>query len=210
MLVIPGGGHRFLAINHEGYNVAAWLSEHGIAAFILKHRLAREEGSTYKIETESLQDAERAMRLIRSRATEWGVDPTRVGVMGFSAGGELAALIGMRGGPGAADAADPLDRFSAQAAFQVLIYPGNSKSIIPTKDSPPAFLACGYKDRPDISEGLADVYLRFKRAGVPAELHIFAEASHGFGVRAANPPPSGDWPLRFREWMVASGFVKTP
>lgn len=210
VLVIPGGGHRFLAIDHEGYNVAAWLSEHGIAAFILKHRLAREEGSTYKIEKESLQDAERAMRLIRSRATEWGVDPSRLGVMGFSAGGELAALVAARGGPGVADAADPIDRLGSQAAFQVLIYPGNSKAIIPTKDSPPAFLACGYKDRPDISEGLAEVYLRFKRAGVPAELHIFAESGHGFGVRAANPPPSGDWPMRFREWMVAGGFLNTP
>lgn len=210
VLVIPGGGHRFLAINHEGYNVAAWLSEHGIAAFVLKHRLAREEGSTYKIETESLQDAERAMRLIRSRATEWGVDPARLGVMGFSAGGELAALVGARGGPGIAEAADPIDRLGSQAVFQALIYPGNSKAIIPTKDSPPAFLACGYKDRPDISEGLADVYLRFKRAGVPAELHIFAEAGHGFGLRAANPPPAGDWPVRLREWMAARGYLKTP
>lgn len=208
VLVIPGGGHRFLAIEHEGYNVAAWLSEHGIAAFVLKHRLAREEGSTYKIEVESLQDAQRAMRLVRSRATEWGIDPARLGVMGFSAGGELAALIGMRGGPGAADAADPIDRLSAHAAFQALIYPGQSGKIIPTKDSPPVFLACGYKDRTDISEGLADVYLRFKGAGVPAELHIFSEIGHGFGLRAATPPPAGDWPVRFREWMVAGGFLK--
>ena len=208
VLVIPGGGHRFLAIDHEGYNVAAWLSEHGIAAFVLKHRLAREEGSTYKIDVESLQDAERAMRLIRHRATEWGVDPARVGAMGFSAGGELVALLGMRPGTGSAEAADPIDRLSAQPAFQALIYPGQSGKIIPTKDSPPAFLACGYKDRTDISEGLAEVYLRFKRAGVPAELHIFAEAAHGFGLRASNPPPAGDWPLRFREWMIASGFLK--
>lgn len=208
VLVIPGGGHRFLCVGHEGGNVAEWLSEHGIAAFILKHRLAREEGSTYKIEVESLLDTERAMRLIRSRAAEWGVDPARVGAMGFSAGGELVALIGMRGGPGAAEATDPIDRLDAKPAFQALIYPGQSGKIIPTKDSPPAFLACGYKDRTDIAEGLADVYLRFKRAGVPAELHIFAEAGHGFGVRATTLPPAGDWPLRFREWMVAGGFLK--
>ena len=182
VLVIPGGGHRYLAIQHEGYNVAAWLIDHGIAAFVLKHRLAREEGSTYKVEVESLADVERALRTIRSRASEWHVDPARTGVMGFSAGGELAALVSMRGASGATDAADPIDRESSKPAFQALIYPGNSKSIEPTKDSPPAFLACGYQDRQDISEGLAEVYLRFKRAGVSAELHIFSEAGHGFGV----------------------------
>jgi acetyl esterase/lipase len=208
VLVIPGGGHRFLAIDHEGYNVGAWLSEHGIAAFVLKHRLAREEGSTYQIEVESLADTERAMRLIRSRAAEWQLDPARVGAMGFSAGGELVALIGMRDGAGVADAADPIDRLSAKPAFQALIYPGQSGKIIPTKESPPVFLACGFKDRTDISEGLAEVYLRFKRAGVPAELHIFSEAGHGFGLRATTPPPAGDWPLRFREWMNVRGFLK--
>ena len=210
ILVIPGGGHRFLAIEHEGYSVAAWLRDRGIAAFVLKHRLAREAGSTYKIEVESLQDTERAMRLIRSRASEWGVDPARLGAMGFSAGGELVALIGMRPGDGAADAADPIDRLSAKPAFQALIYPGQSGKIIPTKDSPPAFLACGNKDRTDISEGLAEVYLRFKRAGVSAELHIFSEIGHGFGLRASTPPPAGDWPLRLREWMNVRGFLKRP
>jgi acetyl esterase/lipase len=208
ILVIPGGGHRFLAIEHEGYNVAAWLRDHGIAAFVLKHRLAREEGSTYKIEVESLQDTERAIRTIRSRASEWGVDPTRVGVMGFSAGGELAAMAGIRSGPGAADAADPIDRLNAKPAFQALIYPGRSPTIIPDKDSAPAFLACGYKDRTDISEGLAEVYLRFKRAGVPAELHIFSESGHGFGLRPTLAPPTGEWPLRLRDWMNARGFLK--
>lgn len=208
ILVIPGGGHRFLAIDHEGYDVAAWLAQHGIAGLVLKHRLAREEGSTYKIEVESLQDTERAMRLIRSRAQEWGIDPQRLGAMGFSAGGELAALIGMRTGEGEAAAADPIDRLSAKASFQALIYPGQSGKIIPTKDSPPAFLACGFKDRTDISEGLAEVYLRFKRAGVPAELHVFSEIGHGFGYRPSTPPPAGDWPLRLREWMNVRGFLK--
>ncbi|HEX2854540.1 MAG TPA: alpha/beta hydrolase [Opitutaceae bacterium] len=209
ILVIPGGGHRFLAIEHEGYNVAAWLRDHGIAAFVLKHRLAREEGSTYKIEVESLQDTERAMRLIRSRANEWKIDPARVGVMGFSAGGELAAMVGTRPGTGAADAADPIDRLGAKPAFQALIYPGRSGSIIPDKDSAPAFLACGYKDRTDISEGLAEVYLRFKRAGVPAELHIFSESGHGFGLRPTLASPTGEWPLRLRDWMNARGFLKS-
>jgi len=92
ILVIPGGGHRNLAITHEGYNVAQWLSDRGIAAFVLKHRLARETNSTYKIEIESFADTQRALRLIRSRAQDWNIEPTRLGAIGFSAGGELVNL----------------------------------------------------------------------------------------------------------------------
>ena len=116
----------------------------------------------------------------------------------------------MRSGEGTADAPDAIDRLSAKPAFQALIYPGQSGKIIPTKDSPPAFLACGYKDRTDISEGLAEVYVRFKRAGVPAELHVYSEIGHGFGYRTTTPPPAGDWPLRLREWMNIRGFLKAP
>ena len=92
ILVIPGGGHRVLAITHEGYNVAEWLRDHGIAAFVLKHRLAREANSTYRIDVESFADTKRALRLIRSRAAEWNIDPGRVGAIGFSAGGELVSM----------------------------------------------------------------------------------------------------------------------
>ncbi len=100
VLVIPGGGHRQLVITHEGYNAAEWLRARGIAAFVLKHRLAREPGSTYRIEVEALADATRAMRIIRARATEWNIDPSRVGAMGFSAGGELVAMMATRDGDG--------------------------------------------------------------------------------------------------------------
>src|SRR5688572_13008842 len=110
MLVIPGGGHRVLAITHEGYNVAEWLRERGIAAFVLKHRLARETNSTYKIDVEALADTQRAMRLIRSRAGEWGIDPARVGAIGFSAGGELVNLACARFDEGKADASDAIER----------------------------------------------------------------------------------------------------
>ena len=210
VLVIPGGGHRLLAITHEGYNVAEWLSERGIAAFVLKHRLAREPDSTYQVEVHSLQDTQRAIRLIRSRAAEWGVNPARLGVMGFSAGGELAALASMRFDNGSDAAVDPIDRQGSKPAFQALIYPGASGNIIPTKDSPPVFLACGYGDRPDISEGLATVYLAFKKAGVPAELHIYAGAGHGFGLRTSNRSPVASWPDRFKDWLADRGFLPRP
>jgi len=208
VLVIPGGGHRLLAITHEGYNVGEWLAERGIAAFVLKHRLAREEGSTYKIEVESFADAERAMRLVRSRAQEWNIDPARVGAMGFSAGGELVAQIAARFDTGKPDAADPIERQPSRPVFQALIYPGRSVDIQPTKDSPPAFLAAAYNDRQDIAEGLAEVYLRFKRAGAPAELHMYSTGGHGFGLRPANKRPVGSWMLRFEEWLAESGFLK--
>ena len=208
ILVIPGGGHRLLAITHEGYNVGEWLAQRGIAAFVLKHRLAREEGSTYRIEVESFADAQRAMRLIRSRAAEWNVDPARLGAMGFSAGGELVSQISTRFDAGNSAATDPVERQPSKPAFQALIYPGRSGDIQPTKDSPPAFLACAYNDRQDISEGLAEVYLRFKRAGVPAELHIYGTGGHGFGLRATNTRPVGAWIVRFEEWLGESGLLK--
>ena len=207
VLVIPGGGHRLLAITHEGYNVGEWLAERGIAAFVLKHRLAREEGSTYKIEVESFADAQRAMRLIRSRAREWNIDPTRLGAMGFSAGGELVAQLAARVDDGKADADDPVEQQPSRPAFQALVYPGRSADIQPTKDSPPAFLAAAYNDRPDISEGLAEVYLRFKRAGAVAELHIYSTGGHGFGLRSANQRPVGSWITRFEEWMKEGGWL---
>jgi acetyl esterase/lipase len=208
VLVIPGGGHRMLAITHEGYNVAEWLAERGIAAFVLKHRLAREANSTYRIEVEAFADAQRAMRLIRSRAAEWQIDANRIGALGFSAGGELVAQIAARFDAGVSDAADPIERQPSRPDFQALIYPGRSGDIQPTKDSPPAFLAAAYNDRTDISEGLAELYLRFKRAGAPAELHIYSVGGHGFGLRATNTRPVGSWPTRFEEWMRESGFLK--
>ena len=210
ILVIPGGGHRLLAITHEGYAVAEWLAARGIAAFVLKHRLAREEGSTYRIEVEALADAERAMRLIRSRAKDWNIDPARVGAIGFSAGGELVNQISTRAGTGNSESPDAIERERSRPDFQALIYPGRSGDIQPAKDSPPAFLACAYNDRPDISEGLAEAYLRFKRAGVPAELHIYGAGGHGFGLRASDTRPVGAWHLRFEEWLAASGLLKKP
>jgi endo-1,4-beta-xylanase len=207
VLVIPGGGHRLLAITHEGYNVAEWLAERGIAAFVLKHRLAREAESTYRIDVESLADTQRAMRLIRSRAQEWNVDPGRVGALGFSAGGELVSLAAARYDGGRPDSSDPIERQRSRPDFQAFIYPGRSADIQPTKDSPPAFLACAYDDRTDISEGLAEAYLRFKRAGVPAELHVYGSGGHGFGLRASSTRSAGAWIARFEEWLVDGGFL---
>jgi endo-1,4-beta-xylanase len=153
IIVAPGGGHKEIWVDHEGYNVAQWLSQHGIAAFVLKYRLAKAPNSTYTVDKDELADIQRAIRLVRSRAGEWGVDPHRLGVMGFSAGGELAFLSAMHFDQGAPAAPDPIDRQGCRPDFQALLYPGNSIRLEPTADSPPAFLACGGNDRVDISQG---------------------------------------------------------
>ena len=118
VIVIPGGAHRYLAIDHEGYNIAQWLSDHGIAAFVLKYRLARETNSTYKIDVEALADTQRAIRLVRSRAAEWNIVPARVGVLGFSAGGELAALAAIRPDDGKESSSDAIEKQSSRPDFQ--------------------------------------------------------------------------------------------
>ena len=123
---------------------------------------------------------------------------------------ELVSLASARFDDGKADAPDLIERQNSRPDFQGLIYPGRSGDIQPTKDSPPVFLACAYNDRKDISEGLAEVYLRFKRAGVPAELHIYASGGHGFGLRANNGKPVGTWIVRFEDWLADSGFLKHP
>jgi acetyl esterase/lipase len=208
VIIAPGGGHAELWADHEGYNVANWLCDRGVAAFVLKYRLAREKGSTYSVEGDALPDIQRAIRLVRSRAVEWGIDPDRIGVMGFSAGGEVAALAATRYDAGIAAATDPIDRQSSKPAFEALIYPGLPHDLKVSKDTPPAFLLCGENDRPDISQGLAELYLALRRDGVSAELHVYTGIGHGFGLRARNTGAIAGWPGRFLEWMDARGLLK--
>ena len=190
VVIMPGGGHSALWMDHEGYNEAKWLSEHGVAGFVLKYRLAREPGSTYTVEGHALADAQRALAVVRQHAAEFRVDPARVGVMGFSAGGEVAAL-----------AASRWETPDARPAFQALIYPALPKDMKLSKDTPPAFLACGENDRQNISQGLPELYLAMKKAGASAELHVFSGVGHGFGLRDTLKGEVAGWLMRFREWL---------
>lgn len=206
VIVAPGGGHSILCVTHEGSNVAQWLADHGTAAFVLKYRLAKETGSTYTVDDHAVADMSRAIRHVRSHATELKIHPSAIGVMGFSAGGEVCAIASMRFDAGVANATDPLEKISSRPDFQALIYPGRSNRIEPTKDSPPAFLAASANDREDIAEGLLPVYLKFKHAGVPVELHLYSSGGHGFGVRAGKSAPVHAWIERFDEWLADRRF----
>ena len=210
VVIIPGGGHRELWMDHEGYRIAQWLSDHGTAGFVVKYRLAKEPGSTYQVERESLADVQRALRTVRSRAAEWNVDPQRIGVIGFSAGGQLAAIAATRYDSGAPDAADSIDRESSKPAFQALIYPGlpADENQRLSKENPPAFLLCGEDDRPDISQGLPELYVALKKTGVSAELHVFAGVGHGFGLRDTTRGPAAGWMDLFYGWMGKQGFLQ--
>ena len=208
IVVLPGGGHRELWMDHEGYRVGRWFSDHGIAAFVLKYRLSKEDGSTYTIDGASLPDAQRAIRLMRSRAAEWNLAPHRIGIIGFSAGGELAALAGTRYDIGSPSAPDPIDRASSKPDFLGLLYPAIPQGMHLSKDTPPAFLLCGEDDAPAISEGVPELYLDLKRAGASAELHVLTGVGHGFGIRDGNPPAVSNWTSLFYQWLDARGLLK--
>jgi dienelactone hydrolase len=208
VIVAPGGGHRELWMDHEGYAVAEWLSSHGVAAFVLKYRLAKEKDSLYTVEGTELGDMQRALRTVRSRSKEWGIDPGRIGVMGFSAGGELAALASTRYDQGSPSSDDPVERASSRPDFQALLYPAIPHDPRLTAETPRAFLACGGDDRSEIAQGLPELYLALSRLHVSTELHIYAGVGHGFGIRKTNPAPVSGWPTLFLEWLNAQGMLK--
>ncbi len=207
IIMAPGGGHAELWISHEGYTPAKWFADHGINVFVLKYRLANEKNSTYTVDRDELNDMQRAIRLVRSRAVEWQIDTSKIGVMGFSAGGELSALAAMRFSSPDPNATDAIDRLNDRPDFQALIYPGNIPRLQVSKKSPPVFIAAGFKDRPDISEGAAQLYLKYKQAGIPAELHIYANVGHGFGMRSTDRGDYTEWPRQVQLWLTDMGFV---
>jgi acetyl esterase/lipase len=210
MVVCPGGGYRMLATNHEGKQVAEWLNSLGITAYVLKYRL----GPRYR-HPSMLDDAARAIRTVRAGATRWGVDPHRVGIMGFSAGGHLASTSGTHFDAGKSDAADPIERESSRPDRLILIYPvisleppyghaGSARNLLGenpkkelleslcnerqvTKDTPPTFLAHTNADAGVLAENSLLFALALRRTGVPVELHLFERGPHGLGLGAGAP-----------------------
>jgi acetyl esterase/lipase len=208
VIVVPGGGHRMLVWTNEGVMPARTLNRAGITAFVLKYRLAREPGSPYSIERDAAADARRAVRWVRAHAADYGVDPDRIGLMGFSAGGELVSLAADNPEPPRAGHDDAIDAVSARPDFQVLIYPG-PLGIPPAKPAgaPPAFLAAGTLDQCCALPTIA-LYQQLRAANVSAELHLFADTDHGFNVAMHSQRIAiQHWPDRLIDWLSDGGWL---
>ena len=209
VVICPGGGHRLLVFHAEGEQPAAFLNDLGVAAFVLKYRLGREAGSPYTIEGDAREDGRRAMRLVRSRAREWDLDPSRIGMMGFSAGGEVVSMVALAPSPADPQAQDPVERVSSRPDFVMWIYPGplGVPDAIPA-DAPPAFLLVASDDGLlGVTTGLLEKY---RNAHVSVEAHVLASGGHGFnmGDRSHLAAVKG-WPQRLADWLADGGFLKS-
>ncbi len=210
VMIVPGGGHRELGFIPEGVEPAKFFNELGVTCFVLKHRLPRETNSPYSLQIHPRQDAQRAMRTIRSRATEWNIDTNRIGVCGFSAGGEVAALLVYSPTEGDANSADAIDRMNCRTDFQISIYPGPvgvPAGEIPA-DAPPAFFLVANDDNSHVGPVIAQLE-KYRAAKRPVEVHLYSKGGHGFnmGQRSKLKSIKG-WPQRMAEWLEDNKFLQ--
>ncbi len=217
VVVCPGGGYNILAISHEGTQVCEWLNSIGVNAALLKYRVPRRDG--LEKHHAPLQDAQRALSLVRQHAGKWKIDPDRVGILGFSAGGHLATMALTSGKAPRTYKEDPkIDATNCQPNFAILVYPAylqdekNPDKLSPEikidKDTPPVFMVIAHGDKRFV-QGNALLYLELARAGASAELHIFAKGGHGFGMKHIGEEVQ-NWPQLAGNWMQAMGFLEAP
>ncbi len=211
VVVCPGGGYNILAIDLEGAEVVEWLNSIGVNAVLLKYRVPRRKDlPPYWA---PLQDAQRTMSLVRSKASEWNLDPKRIGILGFSAGGHLSAATSNNFEKRNYKATDDIDKESCRPDFCVMIYPaylvtrdgGLSRELMVSAKTPPTFLAHAAND-PIIPDNSIFYFQTLRKLGVQGELHIYGTGGHGFGLRASDQPCS-TWPKRCEEWMRTMGFL---
>ncbi|MHB0998061.1 MAG: alpha/beta hydrolase [Armatimonadota bacterium] len=232
VIILPGGGYQHLADDYEGTDCAEWMNSMGVTAFVLRYRLA----PRYHHPSQIL-DAQRAIRMVRCYASNIGVDPLKIGIWGFSAGGHLASTTGTHFGSGNPNSSDEIDRVSSRPDFMILSYPvisfsdpyshigsrinligenpdpvliellSNEKQVTP--DTPPAFIFHTDSDNGVPSENSVEFYLALRRSGVPAELHIYAEGPHGVGM-AVDDPVLRNWTKQLANWMYTNGLISTP
>lgn len=213
VVIAAGGGHRELVFNPEGVEPAQFLAAHGVTAFALKYRLAREEvpagRKPYTLDN-TAEDIRRAMRTVRARAAEWHVDPQRIGVMGWSAGGEVAAFVAYPPVDGNPQSKDPVERVSARPDFEILVYPGPSgiPEQIPA-NAPPLFLT-GAADDEYVADVMFDLTRKYHAAGASIESHIYAQGKHAFNMgQRSEFVAVRHWPERLVDWLEDRGLLKT-
>jgi acetyl esterase/lipase len=213
VVVFPGGGYNILAIDLEGTEVCDWLTSAGVNCVLLKYRVPNT--GPYPKSPAALQDAQRAMGLVREHAQEWGIDPKRVGVLGFSAGGHLAAAISTHYDQRLYDPIDAADKLSCRPDFAVVVYPGYlalaeknfapNPDIDPTADTPPTFIVQAEDDTVHVENAVV-YFMALKNAKVPAELHIYAQGGHGYGLRRTALPVT-TWPQAAETWLHTIGVL---
>jgi acetyl esterase/lipase len=213
VVVFPGGGYNILAIDLEGTEVCDWLNSIGVNCVLLKYRVPGT--GPYPKSAAALQDAQRAVGVVREHAGEWGIDPKRVGVLGFSAGAHLAAALSTHFEQRLYDPVDAADKLSCRPDFAVVIYPGYlalaeksfapNPEINPTADTPPTFVVQAEDDPVHVENALV-YYQQLKNAKVPAELHIYAQGGHGYGLRRTALPVT-TWPEAAEKWLHTTGVL---
>jgi len=229
VVICPGGGYMIEAMDHEGYDMAEWLTTQGVAGIVLKYRLP------YGHDQIPLEDAQRALRIVRQKAAEWGINPSKIGIAGSSAGGHLASTAGTKFDLGKPDSNDPLEKYSCRPDFMLLLYPvitfneefghmgsrtnligaGNKWELVEkysnelhvTAQTPPTFLILADDDGGVPPRNSIEFYLALKKYKIPAEMHIFRDGGHGFGMNKKNIPVD-QWPNLFAQWMKAQGITK--
>lgn len=224
IVICPGGGYGMEAMDHEGYNMAEWLAQQGVAGIVLKYRLP------YGHHQIPLEDTQRAIRMVRQKAAEWGINPSKIGIAGSSAGGHLASTAGTRFDMGKPESNDEVEKVSCRPDFMLLLYPvitfteefghmgsrtnligqGNNWDLVKrysnelqvTAQTPPTFLVLADDDNAVPPRNSIEFYMALKKYNIPAEMHIFSKGGHGFGMNKKNLPVD-QWPNLFVQWMKA-------
>jgi acetyl esterase/lipase len=214
VVVFPGGGYEYLAIDLEGTEVCAWLNSLGVNCVLLKYRVP--DTGPYPNSAEALQDAQRAMGLVRENAAAWHIDAQRIGVIGFSAGGYLAAALSTHAEARLYPKIDAADALSCRPNFEMVIYPGYlsiaeknfefNPAIPVSADVPPTFLVQA-EDDPVHVENVIEYFMKLKEAGVPTELHVYTQGRHGYGLRRTDLPIT-DWPKLAAKWLHTIGVLR--
>ena len=208
VVICPGGGHSQLVVGPEGDEPARLLQSHGVAAFVLRYRLGREPGSPYSIDVHAREDGLRAMRLVRSRASEFGIDPARIGMLGFSAGGEVLSMVAYLPNAGKPDAKDPVDRVSARPDWMASIYPGplGIPETLPP-NLPPAFFLTAIDDNGPVKT-LSKLMDLHRAGGANVETHFLGGGGHGFNLgNRSKRHAVRNWPTRLVEWLGDTGIL---